>query len=77
MRASILGLTVMLASCSHIQDQTVDEHRNEAVLHHETRRLRKDGSEVEVSLTMSPIRDAAGAVIGIAKIARAHPSLAD
>jgi two-component system sensor kinase FixL len=32
--------------------------------------LRKDGSEVEVSLTISPIRDASGDIIGASKIAR-------
>jgi PAS domain S-box-containing protein len=35
-----------------------------------TERIRKDGSRVEVSLTISPIRDAAGRVTGAAAIAR-------
>jgi signal transduction histidine kinase/ActR/RegA family two-component response regulator len=38
--------------------------------HYETRRLRKDGSELLVSLTVSPIVDEAGVVIGASKIAR-------
>jgi PAS domain S-box-containing protein len=38
--------------------------------HFETRRRRKDGSEVLVSLTVSPIVDDAGRVIGASKIAR-------
>jgi PAS domain S-box-containing protein len=38
--------------------------------HYETRRRRKDGSEVLVSLTVSPIVDATGRVIGASKIAR-------
>jgi PAS domain S-box-containing protein len=42
----------------------------EAVRHHDTRRIRKDGSEIEVALTIFPIRDAAGSVIGVSKIAR-------
>src|SRR5205807_341857 len=33
------------------------------VEHHETRRLRKDGSIIHVSLTVSPIRDADGEII--------------
>ena len=37
---------------------------------HETRGLRKDGTEVDVSLTVSPIRDETGAVSGAAVIAR-------
>ena len=36
----------------------------------ETRRRRKDGTEIDVSLTVSPIRDAGGAVVGASKIAR-------
>jgi PAS domain S-box-containing protein len=38
--------------------------------HYETRRRRKDGSEVLVSLTVSPIVDDSGRVIGASKIAR-------
>jgi PAS domain S-box-containing protein len=38
--------------------------------HFETVRQRKDGSLVEVSLTISPVRGAAGEVIGASKIAR-------
>jgi signal transduction histidine kinase len=33
-------------------------------------RRRKDGGDVAVSLTVSPIRDAAGALIGVSKVAR-------
>jgi PAS domain S-box-containing protein len=42
----------------------------ERVDHYETRRLRKDGSSFEVSLTISPIKDSSGTVIGASKIAR-------
>jgi PAS domain S-box-containing protein len=38
--------------------------------HFETVRQRKDGTPVEISLTVSPIRDATGAVIGASKVAR-------
>ena len=44
--------------------------QGETVEHFETARLRKDGQSVPVSLTLSPLRDANGRVIGIAKIAR-------
>ena len=37
---------------------------------HDTERVRKDGVRVPVSLTISPIRDASGQVVGIAGIAR-------
>jgi PAS domain S-box-containing protein len=42
----------------------------ERVDHFETVRKRKDGATVDVSLTISPIRDAAGRVIGASKVAR-------
>ncbi|HYC69623.1 MAG TPA: PAS domain S-box protein [Opitutaceae bacterium] len=44
--------------------------RGERIEHFETVRRRKDGSAVDVALTISPIRDAAGRVIGASKIAR-------
>ena len=44
--------------------------RGERVDHYETVRLRKDGSRVEVSLSISPIRSASGEIIGAAKVAR-------
>ncbi len=42
----------------------------ERVDHFETVRKRKDGTTVDVSLTISPIRDAAGRVIGASNVAR-------
>lgn len=44
--------------------------RGEFVDHYETDRLRKDGSRVHISLTLSPTRDSDGKVMGILKIAR-------
>src|SRR2546423_12474491 len=44
--------------------------RGERIDHYETTRLRKDGSRVEISLSVSPIRDDRGTIIGAAKIAR-------
>ncbi len=44
--------------------------RGERIAHFETVRLRKDGSPINISLTISPVRDATGAVIGASKIAR-------
>ena len=44
--------------------------RGETVRHFETVRRRKDHTEVPVSLTVSPIHDAAGAIVGVSKIAR-------
>jgi len=44
--------------------------RGERVDHFETERIRKDGRRIHVSLTISPIRNADGTVIGASKIAR-------
>jgi PAS domain S-box-containing protein len=44
--------------------------RGERIAHLETVRRRKDGSLVEVSLTVSPIRDHQGNVVGASKIMR-------
>ena len=44
--------------------------RGERVDHFETERLRKDGQRIHVSLTVSPIKDPDGRIIGASKIAR-------
>lgn len=44
--------------------------RGDTVSHFETVRVRKDGARVDISLTVSPVRDAAGTIIGASKIAR-------
>ncbi len=43
--------------------------RGESVVHFETVRVRKDGKHIDVSVTISPIKDASGAVVGASKIA--------
>jgi PAS domain S-box-containing protein len=44
--------------------------RGEHIEHFETQRVRKDGSRFDVSLTISPVRNAEGKLIGASKIAR-------
>ncbi|HEX3844801.1 MAG TPA: PAS domain S-box protein [Steroidobacteraceae bacterium] len=44
--------------------------RGERIDHYETVRISKDGRRIDVSLTVSPIRDDGGEVIGASKIAR-------
>jgi PAS domain S-box-containing protein len=43
---------------------------NESINHYETARVRKDGREVSVSVTLSPIRNASGEIVGASSIAR-------
>jgi PAS domain S-box-containing protein len=42
----------------------------ERVDHFETVRVRKDGTRIDVSVTISPIRDRNGAIVGVSKVAR-------
>ena len=44
--------------------------RGEAMHSHETQRLRKHSGPVDVAVTISPIRDATGAVVGVSGIVR-------
>jgi PAS domain S-box-containing protein len=55
----------------HEEDEVMATlQRGERVDHFETVRQRKDGSLIDVSVTISPVRDAAGRVVGASKIAR-------
>jgi PAS domain S-box-containing protein len=61
-----------------IPDDRLDEEkaalarlrRGESIEHYETMRMRKDGVLIPISLTVSPIRDLSGTIIGASKIAR-------
>ena len=44
--------------------------RGESVEHFETRRQTRDGRLIDVSVTVSPIKDAGGKVVGVSKVAR-------
>jgi PAS domain S-box-containing protein len=44
--------------------------RGDRIDHYETVRRRKDGIDVEISLTVSPLKDNSGRIIGASKIAR-------
>jgi PAS domain S-box-containing protein len=44
--------------------------RGESIDHYETIRQRKDGTRLDISLTVSPVRDTQGHVIGVSKIGR-------
>ena len=64
-------LTLIPPELHHEEPQIVARlARGDRVDHYETVRMRKDGTRLEVSLSVSPIRDASGVVVGAAKIAR-------
>jgi PAS domain S-box-containing protein len=53
------------------EDAVLDKLRaGEMIDHYETVRQRKDGARLSISLTVSPIRDATGRIVGASKIAR-------
>lgn len=53
------------------ESKILERLRNgEHIKHYETMRKRKDGTIVDVSLTVSPIKEAGGKIIGASKIAR-------
>ena len=55
----------------HEEEEIISKLRQGIRIHHyETVRLRKDGTLFEVSLSISPVKDATGRIIGAAKIAR-------
>jgi PAS domain S-box-containing protein len=70
----IVGLNVRLLIPDELQaeeDEILERLRaGEYIEHYETVRLTKDGRRVDVSLSISPIKDREGRVIGAAKIAR-------
>jgi len=51
--------------------EIIDKLRaGERVEHYETVRMRKDGSRRDISLSVSPVRDALGTLVGMSKVAR-------
>lgn len=44
--------------------------RGETVDHFETTRVRKDGTNIDISVTVSPVRDSNGVIVGASKVAR-------
>ena len=70
----IIGQSVMLLIPPRHQDEEprilARIRQGEPIDHYETVRRRKDGTLVEISLTISPVRDASGNIIGASKIVR-------
>lgn len=71
--SEILGKATSILSSQTAKDtpSILEQIRHgQLVDHYETTRLHKDGSEIIVSLSVSPIYDTAGNIIGASKVAR-------
>jgi PAS domain S-box-containing protein len=65
-----ISLTVPADRSEEVQAILRRIARGERIDHHETMRRRKDGALVQVSLSISPIKNQAGEIVGASKIAR-------
>jgi PAS domain S-box-containing protein len=65
-------ITLIIPAERHAEESDILARlrRGERVDHFHTVRRRKDGSLLDVSLTISPVRDSSGRVIGASKVAR-------
>lgn len=70
----IIGKSVLVLLPPHLAEEETHilatVRRGQAIVRHETVRVRKDGTKIDISLTVSPIRNPAGEIIGASKIAR-------
>lgn len=70
----VIGRSVLLLIPPELHSEEPEILRKvtsgERIEHFETRRRRKNGELVDISLTISPIRDSSGRIVGISKIAR-------
>jgi PAS domain S-box-containing protein len=64
-------LTIIPAELQHEEPVILGKIKQGQLLeHYETQRLHKSGRRLDISLSLSPIRDSRGQVIGVSKIAR-------
>jgi len=64
-------LRIVPDSLHYEEDEILQKLRSgERIDHYETRRQKKNNDLIDVSVTISPIRDSTGAVMGASKIAR-------
>ena len=72
--AEVIGRPILVLIPPHLhheEDAILSRLRNgERIDHFETVRRRKDGALINISLTVSPVRDAKGRIIGASKVAR-------
>jgi PAS domain S-box-containing protein len=65
-------ITLIIPPERHDEEKAILERlrRGERIEHFETVRVARDGRELDISLTVSPIRDGQGRIIGASKVAR-------
>ncbi|MDP1634793.1 MAG: PAS domain S-box protein [Gallionellaceae bacterium] len=72
--AEIIGKPVLLLAPEERHEEIAELLKQvgsgKSIAHFETTRRRKDGRQMEVSLSLSPIRDSSGTISGISTIAR-------
>ena len=72
--AEIIGQSVQLLvppdKAAEEQDFLERTRRGEQIVRYETVRVKKDGGLVEIAVTVSPLRDAGGNIVGISTITR-------
>jgi PAS domain S-box-containing protein len=66
----LLALVEPLERAGELERLQARVQRGEHIDHHETVRLRKDGVRIGVSVSISPIKDGEGRIIGVSSIAR-------
>jgi PAS domain S-box-containing protein len=70
----VIGKSITILIPAELQDEEPKIleriRRGDSLDHYETIRQRKDGSRLPVSLSVSPVKDAHGAIVGASKIAR-------
>jgi PAS domain S-box-containing protein len=72
--AEMIGtsITRIIPPDLHAEEKTILQRlrKGEHINHYDTFRVRKDGRRIPISLTVSPIRNADGVIVGASKVAR-------
>jgi PAS domain S-box-containing protein len=73
-REEVIGKSILMLIPPERRSEEVNilsrVRRGQSLDHYETVRQRKDGTLIDVSLTISPIKDSKGKIVGVSKIAR-------
>lgn len=70
--AEIIGKHISIIIPTYLVEEEIEIidkiKKGENINHYETQRIRKDGKQIYVSITVSPLKDSAGNIIGASKI---------